>query len=127
MKKTSGRWVDVAALADLPPGKVVRAEIAGRVLALVNVDGVVHAVDAICPHQGGPLEQGTLWLGKLQCPRHFFLFDLTTGANVYPKNVYPMDMPELKCQLAPLKLFPVRVENGRVYALVEEPVPPGSS
>jgi nitrite reductase/ring-hydroxylating ferredoxin subunit len=120
MTKTGGRWVDVGALADLPPGKVARSECAGRVLALVNVDGVVHAVDAVCPHQGGPLEQGTLWQGKLQCPWHFFLFDLTTGANAYPANVYPEDMPVLKAQLAPLEVFPVRVEDGRILVQVSD-------
>jgi len=114
------RWVEVAALADLPPGKVARAEVAGRVLALVNMDGVVHAVDAVCPHQGGPLEQGTLWQGKLQCPWHFFLFDLATGSNCYPANVYPDDMPQLREQLAPLRVFPVRIEDGRVLVQVEE-------
>lgn len=113
-------WVEIAALADLPPGKVARAEVAGRVLALVNVEGVVHAVDAACPHQGGELDQGTLWQGKLQCPRHYFLYDPATGANVYPANVYPDDMPELRSQLAPLKVFPVRVENGRVFVQLAE-------
>jgi len=107
-------WVEVSALDALPPGEVCSALVAGRRLAVVNLDGVVSAVDAVCPHQGGPLDQGRIWQGKLECPWHHFLYNLETGANVYPANVYPDDLPRLKQQVAPLKSFPVRVEQGRV-------------
>ncbi len=118
-----GQWVQVARLEELPPGGIKRAEVAGRVLALVNLEGAVYALNAICPHQGGPLDQGRFWEGKLECPWHHFLFDLQTGANVYPANVYPEDLPQLRAQLRPLKLFPVRVQDGRVLVKMEDAVP----
>ena len=114
MPLPGGEWVEVGCQADYPPGEVRRVEARGRILALVRVGGVVHAVDAKCPHQGGPLDQGRIWEGKLECPWHHFLFDVQTGANVYPANVYPADLPELHAQLRPLKLFPVRVQDGCV-------------
>jgi 3-phenylpropionate/trans-cinnamate dioxygenase ferredoxin subunit len=107
-------WREVARLCDLPEGAVRRIEVAGRTLALVKAEGVVRAVSAVCPHQGGPLDQGTIWQGTLECPWHHFLFDLETGANVYPANVYPQDMPQLRAQLRPVDVYPVRIEDGRV-------------
>ncbi len=112
-------WRDVAGLDEIPRGQVRRAEVAGRVLALVNLDGTVHAVGAVCPHQGGPLDQGRIWGGYLQCPWHNFLFDVATGANVYPANVYPADLPGLQAQLKPLKVYPVRIEGGRVLVRLD--------
>ena len=32
----------------------------GTHYALCKVDGNVHAIDGVCPHQGGPLGQGML-------------------------------------------------------------------
>jgi len=113
--KRGERWVQVAELRDLPPGQVRRGAAAGRILALVNLDGAVHAVDAVCPHRGGPLDQGSLWQGKLECPWHHFRYDLETGANTYPANVYPEDLPGLQTQVGPVRVYPVRVEEGRVY------------
>jgi nitrite reductase/ring-hydroxylating ferredoxin subunit len=118
-------WVDVGRVPDLRPREIRRVEIAGQVLALVHLEGEVYAVSGVCPHQGGPLDQGTIWEGELQCPWHHFLFDVKTGANVYPANVYPEDMPQLRLQLKPLRVFPVRVDGGRVYVKLGEPSGPG--
>jgi len=112
-------WQDVAGVADVPPGQVRGVHVAGRALALVNLDGKVHAVSAVCPHQGGSLDQGRIWDGKLQCPWHNFLFDVTTGANAFPANVYPKDMPGLRLQLAPLEVYSVRTEQGRILVQLE--------
>jgi nitrite reductase/ring-hydroxylating ferredoxin subunit len=39
-------------------------------VALFNVDGVFHALDGVCPHQGGPLGKGTLSGCIVTCPWH---------------------------------------------------------
>ncbi len=118
---SNGQWVEVARLEELSPGGIKRVEAAGQVLALVSLGGNVHAVSAVCPHRGGPLDKGRIWDHKLECPWHHFLFDLATGANIYPANVYPADLPQLRAQLTPLTVFPVRVEEGRVLVKVEGP------
>ena len=114
MPLPGGEWVDVGCQADFPPGEVRRVGVRGRILALVHVGGVIYAVDAKCPHQGGPLDEGRVWDGKLECPWHHFLYDPVTGANIYPTNVYPADMPQLQSQVMRLELFPVWVEGDRV-------------
>jgi nitrite reductase (NADH) small subunit len=50
-----------------------------RIIALFNVDGEFHALDGICPHQGGPLGKGQLAGCIVTCPWHGWQFDVTTG------------------------------------------------
>ena len=41
-----------------------------RSLALTHVDGEYAALDNHCPHQGGPLGEGSIEGGLLRCPWH---------------------------------------------------------
>ncbi|MFZ0334132.1 MAG: Rieske 2Fe-2S domain-containing protein [Candidatus Acidiferrales bacterium] len=107
-------WIEVARVEDVPPGTVRGARANGRMLALVNVDGVIHAVDGLCPHMNGPLWQGAIWQGQLECPWHHYRYDPATGLNTYPANVYPEDMPDLREDIQPVCAFDVRVEGGRI-------------
>ncbi len=104
-------WIEVARLQDLRPGAIRRAQAKGLTLVLLNLDGVIYALDGICPHQMGPLWNGQFWQGQLECPWHHFRYDPVTGANTYPANVYPDDMPQLRSQIAPLRVFPVRLDG----------------
>ena len=73
------RWIRLVAASECPPG-TAREYVAGeRIVALFNVDGTFHALDGICPHQGGPLGRGTLSGCIVTCPWHGFQFDVTTG------------------------------------------------
>ena len=104
-------WVDTN---ELPPDTVLAVEVSGRQLALVNREGKFYALDGVCPHLGGPLGEGALWKGELECPWHHFRYDLETGRNTYPANVYPDDLPQLQADLKPLKTYAVKVERGRI-------------
>ena len=68
--------------ADRPPGAsawVVRAP-DGRGFAVFDVGDGLRVTDAVCPHNGGPLEQGWVRDGRtLICPWHWYRFDLDTG------------------------------------------------
>lgn len=68
-------------LEGLPPGSVMEAEINGKVIAVCNYNGQIHALDGICPHEGGPLGNGALHDQWLVCPLHAWEFDCTTGVN----------------------------------------------
>lgn len=70
----------VASIGDVPAGAVKVVEAAGRSLALCNLDGSFYAVDNLCTHDGGPLGEGTLYNGTVECPRHGARFDVQTGA-----------------------------------------------
>jgi len=108
------RWVLVARRGDIPLGQVRAAQIGGLRLALVNVRGTIYALDAACPHQGGPLDEGALWQETLECPWHHFRYDPATGANIYPANVYPQDMPQLDPEVRPVRVFPTKIRGDNV-------------
>jgi nitrite reductase/ring-hydroxylating ferredoxin subunit len=72
-------FVKMATLDELAPGRAKEVEHDGRIFALFNVAGTISAIDGICPHQGGPLADGTLEGTCLTCPWHGWQFDVQTG------------------------------------------------
>jgi nitrite reductase/ring-hydroxylating ferredoxin subunit len=89
-------------LADVPPGSMAEFETADATYAICNVDGVIHCVDGICPHAGGPLAEGALHGSTIVCPWHSWEFDVCTGAGGD----------------SALKTFPVTIESGRIFIQV---------
>jgi nitrite reductase (NADH) small subunit len=49
-------------------------------LCVANVDGAICVLDGVCPHEGGPLGEGTIENGRVVCPWHEYAFDVKTGA-----------------------------------------------
>ena len=96
-------FVDLLASADLPEGgrAVVRAE--SRALAVVRVNGIVYAIDNVCPHHGGELGCGDLQGHHLYCPLHAWCFDVRDGKAFFPEG-------------ARVESFEVKEEAGRILA-----------
>ena len=69
----------VAAVDDIPSGGAKVIEVNGRELAVFNVSGTFYAIYNVCPHQGGPLGEGTLKGHVVSCPWHDLAFDVRTG------------------------------------------------
>ncbi len=69
----------VAAASDIPVGGATVATVNGREIAVFNVSGTFYAIYNICPHQGGPLAEGTLKGHTVACPWHDQAFDVRTG------------------------------------------------
>lgn len=80
----------VAKLSDVPPGTTKKVDVDGIEVLLCNVDGALYAVEDVCTHDGGPLDQGELQDAKIMCPRHGALFDVTTGAALTLPAVIPL-------------------------------------
>jgi pyruvate oxidase len=73
------QWHKVADLDELAEGRV-KTVTAGRVsLALTHFNGAYGALDNHCPHQGGPLGEGSIEKGLLRCPWHGYDYDPITG------------------------------------------------
>ncbi|MBX2884220.1 MAG: Rieske 2Fe-2S domain-containing protein [Granulosicoccus sp.] len=106
-------WIPVAEVADMGNGRV-RTVTAGTVsLALCQVDDQYSAMDNRCPHQGGPLGEGSIEAGKdgqcwLRCPWHGWDFDPLTGK--------PPGGHEDSGQ----KLYPVDVRGEQIYVGIPE-------
>jgi len=72
-------WISIADVSECPPGASIERLVRDRMVAIANVDGTLHAIDGLCPHQGGPLGTGVLCGAVLTCPWHGWQFDVTTG------------------------------------------------
>ena len=70
----------VARRDEIPPGTAKKVEVDGVEVLLCNCDGTIYAIEDVCTHDGGPLDQGELFDCKIMCPRHGALFDVATGA-----------------------------------------------
>ena len=73
------QFVKGAVVSEVPPATMRAVEVKGRRLILVHTEGEVQALDARCPHRGGPLDQGNLWQGIVECPWHHYRYDARTG------------------------------------------------
>ncbi len=91
----------VASKGDIKEGGLLRVEASGKPIVLVNVKGRIYAMDAVCSHEGGPLEDGTLEGYELKCPWHYAVFDVR-NAKVSDKTVWGVD----------LQSYPVQVDEG---------------
>jgi nitrite reductase/ring-hydroxylating ferredoxin subunit len=80
-------WIRIAAARDCPPGKALECVAQGRIVALFNVDGTFHALDGVCPHQGGPLAKGRLDGLTVTCPWHGWQFDASTGRHCSAQTI----------------------------------------
>ncbi len=82
----------------LQPGQAIEVIIAGKAIAVSNVDGTFHACSNTCPHAEGPLGEGQLEGSTLTCPYHGWQFDVTTGACLTspddPVQVFPVKIVE---------------------------------
>ena len=108
-------WISVGD-ADLPEGRVKTVSARNIYLCLSHFDGQWAAMDNHCPHQGGPLGEGTIERGVddacwIRCPWHGWDFDPLTGK--------PPGGHEDQGQ----KMYPVEVRNGEVFIGLE-PEPP---
>ena len=71
----------LGALSEIPAGEGRAYAVAGRQVAVFRLrDGTVRALDAVCPHRGGPLADGQTDADVVVCPLHAHVFDLSTGA-----------------------------------------------
>ena len=60
-------------------GRVRTAVVDGRTVAVSTCAGRVGALENHCPHQGGPLGEGSIEGGLLRCPWHGYDYDPATG------------------------------------------------
>ena len=61
-------WHKVLNADELPEGRVTSATCAHLTLCMTRYQGQYGALDNKCPHQGGPLGEGSIENGLLRCP-----------------------------------------------------------
>lgn len=81
----------VASLSDVPPGTTKKVVVGGVDVLLANCDGRLYAIEDLCTHDGGALDQGELAEGcRIICPRHGATFDLATGVALTLPAIMPV-------------------------------------
>jgi len=70
----------IARSEDLVEGKGRPYQLDGHRIALVRHEGVVYALDDLCPHADASIAFGPVENGCIACPWHYAEFDLRTGA-----------------------------------------------
>jgi pyruvate oxidase len=109
-------WFKVAELDELPEGRVMTGVAGLKSVALTHIDGNYYAMDNRCPHQGGPLGEGSIEKGKegeclLRCPWHGWDFDPKTG------------LPPGGHEDSGQQSYPVEVREDGIYVGVEKEAP----
>ncbi|HET6204782.1 MAG TPA: Rieske 2Fe-2S domain-containing protein [Planctomycetota bacterium] len=94
-------FVRVASSQEIPLGARRRVDVDGYDVTILHVDGGWTAIGYRCPHDGGPLGDGSVANGRITCPLHRWTFDLRDGRAVTDHRVSA-------------RIFPVRVEGGEV-------------
>jgi nitrite reductase/ring-hydroxylating ferredoxin subunit len=83
-----GRPVDVPGSERIAEGESRKIDVGdvaagGTQIILCRVEGRLHALDSLCPHQRGRIQPGRLVEGKFAlCPLHHYLFEPRTGKPV---------------------------------------------
>lgn len=104
-------WTDVAAVEDVTE-KPLRVDAGGVAVLLLHHAGELRALSDRCTHRGGPLHEGTVEDGCIECPWHGSRFRLTDGQIARGPATRPQ------------RAFEVRTVEGRVEV---RPAPdPGS-
>ena len=106
MDQPAPPWIDAASRAALAKNLLLEVEAGGAAILLYDVVGTVYATAAVCPHHAAWLSQGGVRGDVVDCPRHMGQFHIPTG-----RKLRGPECPDLR-------IYPVRVENGRVWVQV---------
>lgn len=101
------RYIRVAKKDEVPPEAAREFHADGKLVALFNVNGTIHALDNTCLHRGGPLGQGVLAGEIVTCPWHGWQYNVTTGQSAFN--------PAIKVQQ-----YEVKVEGEDIFVGFEE-------
>jgi len=103
-------WVEVCAIADLPPGDVIRFDHGRKTFAVIRDENdKLFATDGICTHGNNHLADGLVIAGTIECPKHNGRFNLADGS--------PARAPICRG----LATYPVENRNGRLFLRPNSP------
>ncbi|MBI2115076.1 MAG: Rieske 2Fe-2S domain-containing protein [candidate division NC10 bacterium] len=93
------KFVKVGRVGDLADGQAKVVQVDGQRIALFYVGGRYYALEAACPHEGGPLADGVIEGLRIVCPWHGYDFHFKTGeCGLDPPTAYSSEIrhPEVK-------------------------------
>src|SRR4051812_21106544 len=100
---SNSRWIDAAAVDDVPADDVIGVNVDGRDIAMYSAGGELFATDNLCTHGRARLCEGFLDGHEIECLLHQGKFDIRTGK--------PTCAPVTEA----IRSYPVKIEGSRVY------------
>lgn len=98
------QFVRICSQAELPAtNSVGEFTVDGHAVCVANVGGTISVLDGVCPHEEGPLGEGSIEGGRVVCPWHGYAFDPKTGVSA--------DDPDMKA-----RVYESVMENGELRA-----------
>ena len=76
-------WYKALSPDELPERRVKSVSCGDTTVAVTHYDGEYAALDNNCPHQGGPLGEGSIETGQLRCPWHGWDIDLVEDVQAF--------------------------------------------
>ncbi len=101
-KETQLAFVSAVRASDVPDGSVQVCDLEDREVAICKANGQIYAIDNLCTHDDGPLDQGEIDGFEIECPRHRARFDIRTGEATRGPAIMPVDT------------YPVRVNGEEI-------------
>jgi nitrite reductase/ring-hydroxylating ferredoxin subunit len=92
------KWtpLDLGAATGIPENQPVKAKAGPNTLVLVRAGSTIHALHEQCAHAGGPLSEGRIVDGCIECPWHASRFRLADGAAVRGPTLYDQPAYEVR-------------------------------
>ena len=103
-------WYKALELDELPEGRVKTVICSLETVCMTHYQGKYAALDNKCPHQGGPLGEGSIEKGYLRCPWHGWDYEPLTGK---PPGGYDDGVAT----------YPVEIRDDGVYVAFHEEEP----
>ena len=95
-------WIDIGDISEIPlrGARKVKTHL-GCIAVFRTEEERVFATSNVCPHKGGPLNEGIVHGEKVTCPLHNWVIDLNTGEAQGADEGH-------------VETYPAKVEDGRV-------------
>ena len=100
--------IELCLIDEISPGEVKQVELDNRPpLAVYNLEGEFFVTDDTCTHGDASLAEGDIEGDEIVCPFHLGKFDIRTG-----------EVTATPCT-EPIKTYEVLIEEGSVFAILE--------
>lgn len=97
---------------EIPEGVPLRTKAGAQQILLVREGATIHALHEVCAHAGGPLSEGRIIDGCIECPWHFSRYELATGRRKSGPTTF--DQPRYEIRTAEGGGYEVRRVTGLV-------------
>ncbi|MEW6161407.1 MAG: DUF2231 domain-containing protein [Verrucomicrobiota bacterium] len=103
-------FVPVAPASALDEKATLRVDVDGQLICILKLEGALYGIQEFCTHRFGPLSEGCVRDGQIECPWHRSRFDVRTGQVVHGPAKER------------LKVFRVEIREDRIWLALEPKV-----